>query len=95
MALAMEISTWAEEQFGACELGDRRRMKRMVKLATQAAAAPDSAFQGQTPDEMYLGTGADVPKRLATGRIEARQSRRAANRALNCQDCSEPDSVSA
>ena len=55
---------------------------------------PHSAFQGQTPDEMYFGTGADVPKRLATARIEARQSRLAANRALNCQNCSEPDSIS-
>jgi transposase InsO family protein len=55
---------------------------------------PHSAFQGQTPDEMYFGTGADVPKRLATARIEARQSRLAANRALSCQNCSEPVSIS-
>jgi hypothetical protein len=55
---------------------------------------PHSAFQGQTPDEMYSGTGADIPKRLATARIEARQSHLAANRALNCQNCSEPDSIS-
>lgn len=48
MALAMEISTWAEVQFGACELGDRRRMKRMVKLAAQAAAAPDASTPKQT-----------------------------------------------
>lgn len=56
---------------------------------------PHSAFQGQTPDEMYFGTGADVSKRLATARIEARQSRLAANRAVNCQNCNAPDSVSA
>jgi transposase-like protein len=55
---------------------------------------PHSAFQGQTPDEMYFGTGADVPKPLVTARIEARQSRLAANRALNCQNCNEPDSLS-
>jgi len=26
---------------------------------------PHSAFQGQTPDEMYFGRGADVPNELA------------------------------
>lgn len=27
---------------------------------------PHSAFHGQTPEEMYFGTGADIPKELAT-----------------------------
>ena len=40
MALAMEIPEWAQEQFGTCELGDRRRTKRLVKFASQAAAMP-------------------------------------------------------
>ena len=48
MALAMEISKWAQEQFGTCELGDRRRTKRAVKLATQAAAMPDASTPKQT-----------------------------------------------
>jgi hypothetical protein len=45
---ALEIASWAEQQFSACELGDRRRTKRMVKLATQAAAKPDASTPQQT-----------------------------------------------
>jgi hypothetical protein len=48
MALAMEISDWAQEQFGTCELGDRRRTKRVIKLAAQAAAMPDASTPKQT-----------------------------------------------
>ena len=48
MALALEIQTWAEEQFGACELGDLRRTKRVVEFAAQAAAMPDAATPKQT-----------------------------------------------
>src|SRR5262245_60666863 len=48
VALAMEISKWAQEQFGACELGDRRRTKRLVKFAAQAATMPDASTPKQT-----------------------------------------------
>lgn len=48
MALAMEISKWSQEQFGTCELGDRRRTKRVVTLAAQAAAMPDASTPKQT-----------------------------------------------
>lgn len=48
VALAMEISEWSQEQFGRCELGDRRRTKRVVKLAAQAAAMPDASTPKQT-----------------------------------------------
>lgn len=34
---------------------------------------PHSAFQGQTPDEMYFGTGAHFPKQLEAARLAARQ----------------------
>ncbi len=34
-----------------------------------------SAFRGQTPDEMYVGAGMDIPKQLEASRIAARQSR--------------------
>jgi len=50
---------------------------------------PHAAFRGQTPDEMYFGTGTDVPKQLETARATARQTRLAANRALRCQSCSQ------
>jgi hypothetical protein len=44
----LDIAQWAERQFGTCELGDRRRTKRMVKLAAQVAAKPDAATPEQT-----------------------------------------------
>ena len=48
---------------------------------------PHSAFQGQTPDEMYYGTGCDVPEKLATARADARRSRLQANRSQICESC--------
>jgi len=48
---------------------------------------PHSAFQGQTPDEMYFGTGTDIPQQLEASRIAARQSRMQANRAQTCRTC--------
>jgi hypothetical protein len=36
---------------------------------------PHSAFKGQTPDEMYLGSGDCVPDRLAEARALAREQR--------------------
>jgi transposase InsO family protein len=48
---------------------------------------PHSAFQGQTPDEMYFGTGAQVPDQLAERRARAREERLAANRAKRCAVC--------
>jgi hypothetical protein len=47
-SLTLGITQWAQQQFGTCELGDRRRTKRMVKLAAQAAAKPDAATPEQT-----------------------------------------------
>lgn len=47
-SLALDIAQWAQQQFGLCELGDRRRTKRMVKLAAQAATKPDAATPKQT-----------------------------------------------
>ena len=55
---------------------------------------PHSAFRGQTPDEMYYGTGTDIPKQLEASRIAARQSRMEANRAQTCQACEELVSIS-
>jgi hypothetical protein len=36
---------------------------------------PHSAFQGQTPDEVFFGIGDEVPKRLAEARESAREIR--------------------
>lgn len=48
---------------------------------------PHSAFQGQTPDEMYFGRGDHVPDELAARRRAARQQRVARNRSASCSAC--------
>jgi len=52
---------------------------------------PHSAFRGQTPDEVYSGTGTRVADELAAARARARCERLAANRALSCSLC-DPES---
>jgi len=46
---------------------------------------PHSAFRGQTPDEIWFGTGAHVPDELDAARKVARESRMEANRASSCE----------
>jgi putative transposase len=48
---------------------------------------PHVAFHGQTPDEMYFGTGTNLPAELALAKSKARASRMAANRAVSCDQC--------
>jgi putative transposase len=50
---------------------------------------PHPAFGGQTPDEMFFGTGSNVPEDLALAKSNARTARLAANRALSCERCLE------
>jgi putative transposase len=49
---------------------------------------PHAAFEGQTPDEMYLGRGDAVAVKLAVTRIKARDQRIEANRVAHCGVCS-------
>ena len=46
--LELDVETWARQQFGTCQLGDRRRTTRAVKLAQQVAAQPDASTPNQT-----------------------------------------------
>ena len=48
---------------------------------------PHSAFRGQTPDEMYFGTGKHVPDELAAAKKVARQARLEENRSVRCHLC--------
>ncbi len=48
---------------------------------------PHSAFRGQTPDEMYFGTGDRIPDELNAAKKVARQSRMKLNRATSCPTC--------
>jgi hypothetical protein len=43
-----DISTWATEMFGTCELGDKRRPIRLIKIAERIATNPSASF----PDQM-------------------------------------------
>ena len=48
---------------------------------------PHSAFHGQTPDEMYFGTGEAVPADLRSRAAAARRTRVEANRWASCETC--------
>jgi len=48
---------------------------------------PHSAFKGQTPDEMYFGTGDGIPKKLEEEKLKARELRLKSNRERNCHVC--------
>lgn len=45
--VTLDVEAWAEQQFGVCELGDRRRTRRLVKFAAQAAEKPDASTPRQ------------------------------------------------
>ena len=45
--LELDVSKWAQDQFGTCQLGDVRRTRRAVKFAAQVAANPS----GPTPEQ--------------------------------------------
>ena len=61
-------------------------------VADYNATIPHSAFQGQTPDEIYAGIGTAIPAQLAQAKRQVRQARRQANRALSCGQCRTRDS---
>jgi transposase InsO family protein len=54
---------------------------------------PHSAFEGQTPDEMYFGLNADIPRQLQNSRLAAREARMKANRSQSCRTCEEPVAI--
>ena len=54
---------------------------------------PHSAFRGQTPDEMYFGTGDAVPADLTSRAAAARQRRVDANRSASCETCPSLDAA--
>jgi putative transposase len=54
---------------------------------------PHSAFRGQTPDEMYFGTGDTMPADLASRAAAARQARVEANRSAPCATCPSVDAA--
>jgi len=65
------------------------RLRTLVEfyIGQHNTQMPHAAFSGQTPDEMYFGTAANLPAELAAPRSRARDSRLPANRALACEAC--------
>ena len=54
---------------------------------------PHSAFRGQTPDEMYFGTGDAIPADLTSRAAAARRARVEANRSASCATCPSVDAA--
>jgi hypothetical protein len=54
---------------------------------------PHSAFRGQTPDEMYFGTGDAVPADLMSRAAAARRACVEANRSAACGTCPSIDAA--
>ena len=71
------------------QLDNIRRVQRLVAFYVREhnGVIPHSAFKGQTPDEIYFGTGDVVPIELKKAKERARRERLEANRALSCSRC--------
>ncbi len=70
-------------------LDNVRALEKLVAFHVEQhnSVMPHSAFHGQTPDEVYFGTGARVVEDLAVVRARARRKRLASNRVLSCSLC--------
>lgn len=66
-----------------------RRLEKLVAFYVDEhnTRLPHSAFRGQTPDEIYYGTGDRVPDELDAAKKVARQSRMEVNRTTMCPVC--------
>jgi putative transposase len=75
------------------ELRTLGEVQRLVEFYVHQhnTVMPHSAFDGQTPDEMYCGRGVHVPDQLAEARREARRQRLKANRQARCGVCPRDD----
>jgi transposase InsO family protein len=64
-------------------------VKRLTALYVEEhnTVMPHSAFNGQTPDEIYFGTGDHVPAELKAAHQAAQQRRLTENRAARCRLC--------
>ncbi len=70
-------------------------LKRLIAFYVEQhnAVMPHSAFLGQTPDEIYFGTGDQVPAELKTAHQAAQQRRFTENRAARCSLCEPMDAA--
>lgn len=60
MSLNLEVKQWAQENFGSCQLGDKRRTKRLINMAQQIATNPSASF----PEQMQVWSDLKAAYRL-------------------------------
>jgi hypothetical protein len=63
MSFRIDAKEWAEQQFSDCELGDRRRTKRLIQVAQQVANNPSASF----PEQMRSWSDLKAAYRLFDG----------------------------
>jgi len=49
VSFQIDATEWAQQQFADCQLGDKRRTRRLVKMAEQVANNPSASFPEQMP----------------------------------------------
>ena len=64
-------------------------LRRLVEFYVRAhnEVMPHSAFEGQTPNEVFFGIGDELAERLSAARKIAREQRMDANRTARCGVC--------
>ncbi len=67
--------------------GENRLEARGVLCTRAKRESSALRVSGQTPDEMYYGTGGNVAAELEAARQQARQARAEANRQWTCSAC--------
>jgi putative transposase len=83
------IRRWAYGWLLINHLDNVATLQKLVEFCAveHNTVMPHSAFDGQTPDEMYVGRGEAVPDELAQKRREARSRRVEENRKMACSNC--------
>ena len=49
-SVSMDAQVWAKEQFGQCDLKDKRRTQRLTELAARVLCHPSGSLPEQTTD---------------------------------------------
>jgi len=84
---ASRYHNWCRAKVGR-ELNDQPSSPRVFpSRLTPNEVMPHSAFHGQTPNEIFFGTGDEVAQRLTARRRSAREERMEVNRVAGCSVC--------
>ena len=79
----------AECQLYLHGLETESELRRLIAFYVEAhnEVMPHSAFEGQTPNEVFFGTGDAILAKLAAERAQARTERMTRNRSAGCGVC--------